>query len=151
QRGGGARGDEGGGHRHQDRPHRAPRRPRVAGGRFGYYSTRMGAKTASTGLIIPVLETPTSVAQRLAERVRALRLERGWSRGELAERAGISEETVKSFERRAQITLSRLLLIARALEALDDFLPLFAPRPAGTLSEIETRQRPRVRGRRRKS
>ncbi|HYV44629.1 MAG TPA: helix-turn-helix transcriptional regulator [Myxococcaceae bacterium] len=111
----------------------------------------MGAKTASTGLIIPVLETPTSVAQRLAERVRALRLERGWSRGELAERAGISEETVKSFERRAQITLSRLLLIARALEALDDFLPLFAPRPAGTLSEIETRQRPRVRGRRRKS
>lgn len=91
------------------------------------------------------------MAQRLAERVRALRLERGWSRGELAERAGISEETVKSFERRAQITLSRLLLIARALEALDDFLPLFAPRPAGTLSEIETRQRPRVRGRRRKS
>ena len=82
--------------------------------------------------------------------MRALRLDRGWSRGELAERAGISEETVKSFERRAQITLSRLLLIARALDALDDFSPLFAPRPAGSLAEIEAQQRPRLRGRRRK-
>ena len=110
----------------------------------------MVAKSAVTGLIIPVLETPASVAWRMAERVRALRLERGWSRGELAERAGISEETVKSFERRAQITLSRLLLIARALDALEDFLPLFAPHPAGSLAEIEAQQRRRVRGRRRK-
>jgi transcriptional regulator with XRE-family HTH domain len=111
----------------------------------------MAAKGAVMGLIIPALETPASVARRLAERVRARRLERGWSRGELAERAGISEETVKAFERRAQITLSRLLLIARALDALDDFLPLFAPRPAGSLAEIEAKQRPRIRGRRRKA
>jgi transcriptional regulator with XRE-family HTH domain len=111
----------------------------------------MAAKGASAGLIIPVLETPTSVARRLAERVRALRLDRGWSRGELADRAGISEETVKSFERRAQITLSRLLLLAQALDALDDFLHVFEPRPAESLAEIEARQRPRVRGRRRKS
>ena len=109
----------------------------------------MALKNAVTGLIIPTIETPASVARRLAERVRALRLERGWSRGELAERAGISEETVKSFERRAQITLSRLLLIARALDVLDDFFPLFAPRPAGSLAEIEAQQRPRLRGRRR--
>jgi len=91
------------------------------------------------------------VAQRLAEQARALRLERGWSRGELAERAGLSEETVKSFERRAQITLSRLLLIARALDALEDFASLFAPRLAESLAEIEARQRPRLRGRRSRS
>jgi transcriptional regulator with XRE-family HTH domain len=87
----------------------------------------------------------------MAERARERRLERGWSRGELAERAGISEETVKSFERRAQITLSRLLLIAQALDALEDFLHVLEPRPAESLAEIEARQRTRLRGRRRKS
>ena len=109
----------------------------------------MVSKVPLTGHIIPILQTTSEVARGLAERVRALRLERGWSRGELAERAGISEETVKSFERRGQITLSRLLLIARALDALDRWDALFAPRPAESLAEIEARQRPRVRGRRR--
>jgi transcriptional regulator with XRE-family HTH domain len=110
----------------------------------------MALKEPLQGRILPVLHTPVEVARGLAERVRTLRLERSWTRGELAERAGISEETVKSFERRAQITLSRLLLIARALDALDGFEEVFALRHVGTLAELENRGRLRVRGRRKR-
>ena len=104
---------------------------------------------AITVNIVPVMLTPMEVAGGVAERVRTRRLDRGWSRAELAGRAGVSEETIKSFERRGQITLSRLLLIARSLDALGEFEALFSPLPPQSLEEIEARQHRRQRGRRR--
>jgi transcriptional regulator with XRE-family HTH domain len=92
---------------------------------------------------------PVEVGLELAARLRTRRLERGWPRAELAERSGVSEATIKLFENGGQITLSRLLLLARALGALADFDALFLPRPAKTLAEIETREHRRQRGRRR--
>lgn len=92
---------------------------------------------------------PAEVGLELAERVRTLRLDREWPRAVLAERSGVSEATIKLFETRGQITLSRLLLLARALDALGDFDALFVPRAAKTLADIETRERRRQRGRRR--
>jgi HTH-type transcriptional regulator / antitoxin HipB len=106
--------------------------------------------STTTGGFIPIINTPPEVASALASRVRALRLARGWSRGVLAEKAGVSEATIKAFERTGQITLSRLLLLARALDALAPFAGLFAPPVARTLDELEARQKPRQRGRRRK-
>ena len=85
----------------------------------------------------------------LAARIRARRLDLGWSRSMLAEKAGVSEATIKVFERTGQITLSRLLLIARALGTLAGFDALFQPPAARTLEEIEGRRLQRQRGRRR--
>jgi transcriptional regulator with XRE-family HTH domain len=67
----------------------------------------------------------------------------------LAEKTGVSEATIKIFERSGQITLSRLLLIARALGALGGFATLFEAPAARSLEELEGRQRTRQRGRRR--
>jgi HTH-type transcriptional regulator / antitoxin HipB len=95
-------------------------------------------------------ETPAQVGRELAARVRTRRLERAWPRSMLAERSGVSEATIKLFEKRGQITLSRLLLLARALDSLGEFDALFAPGPARTLADIEAQEHPRVRGRRHK-
>lgn len=100
------------------------------------------------GKILPSM-LPAEVGRELAERVRARRLDLEWPRAVLAERSGVSEATIKLFENRGQITLSRLLLLARALGALGDFDALFLPPPAKTLAEIEARERRRKRGRRR--
>ena len=77
--------------------------------------------------------------RRLVDRVRERRLGRGWTQAELAERAGLALPTLKLFERTGRISLDRLLRIASALGALEDFRTLFTPPPARSLDEIEAR------------
>lgn len=103
-----------------------------------------------TGHRIPLTEDPAEISRALAARVRERRLDLGWSRSVLAEKAGVSEATIKVFERRGQITVSRLLLIARALGALGGFATLFEAPAARSLEELEGRQQRRQRGRRRR-
>ncbi len=105
--------------------------------------------TDLTGHIIPLSQSPQELAKLLARRVHDLRLARGWGRAELAERTGVSEATIKVFERSGQITLSRLLLLARALDALGPFGALFEPPAARSLEELEKKPKTRQRGRRR--
>lgn len=97
-----------------------------------------------------MLFTTEEVAQRLAARMKQLRLGRDWKRDTLAERAGISAGTVKRFEATGQIALDNLLKLALALGCLDQFEAVFAPPPARSLAELEQRgQAPaRQRGRR---
>lgn len=83
------------------------------------------------------LHTPAEVALELADRVRDRRLARGWTQAELAERAGLALPTLKRFERTGQISLDRLLRVASALGALEDFRAPFAPPPARSLDQIE--------------
>ncbi len=101
------------------------------------------------GVNIPLLETPASALRRIADRARDARLRRNWSREELARRAGVSPELIKSFENSGRIGLVRLLALAAALGALDEFSALFPPPPARSLDELEsdatrTRQRGRI-------
>lgn len=107
-------------------------------------------KTKVRDNIISLIPTPQELQIELAARVRALRLGRGWSQAVLAERAGIATVTLKSFERTGQITLSRLVLIARALDCLGGFDGLFKAPPAMTLSDLEDKP-VRLRGRRGRS
>jgi HTH-type transcriptional regulator / antitoxin HipB len=83
------------------------------------------------------LYTPAEIALELADRVRDRRLARAWTQAELAERAGLALPTLKLFERTGKISLDRLLRIASALGALEDFRAPFAPPPARSLEEIE--------------
>lgn len=90
--------------------------------------------------MLPIeLQSPREVARTLAQRVRALRLEREWTQEELAERAGIALSTYRRFERTGRVSLERLLRIALVLGVLPQFDPVFRPPPAESLDELESR------------
>jgi transcriptional regulator with XRE-family HTH domain len=100
--------------------------------------------------MLPIeLRSPREVAQMLARRVKALRLERGWTQRELADRSGIALATYRRFERSGRISLERLLKLAVILDARAGFDKLFTLPPARSLSELEQEDRPtRKRGKR---
>lgn len=91
------------------------------------------------------------MAVMLARRVKALRLDRGWTQRELAERAGIALPTYRQFERAGTISLERLLKLSTILDARAGFDQLFVRPPARSLAEMEelTKRQTRKRGKRR--
>ena len=97
-----------------------------------------------------ILMSQRDLAQSIAGRVRALRLEREWTQQELAARAGLTLATYRQFERTGRISLERLLKLAVTLDAQDGVAQLFAAGPASSLAEMERLgdQRARQRGRR---
>jgi transcriptional regulator with XRE-family HTH domain len=102
--------------------------------------------------MLPVeLQTPREMARMLARRVKAVRLERGWTQREIAERSGVALATYRRFERTGRISLERLLRLAVILEAHTGINELFAPARARSLAELErASDRPeRKRGKRR--
>jgi transcriptional regulator with XRE-family HTH domain len=102
--------------------------------------------------MLPVeLQAPREVVRGIADRVRALRLDRGWTQEEVAARAGLALATYRAFERTGRISLERLVKLAFVLDAQSGLGGLFALPPAATLAELERRaDRPaRKRGRRR--
>jgi transcriptional regulator with XRE-family HTH domain len=104
-----------------------------------------------TGNMLPFeLQTPRDIARTLSRRVKALRLERGWTQHETAERAGLALATYQRFERTGRISLERLLKLAVILDARGGFERLFVTGPAQSLAELEQRlERPsRKRGKR---
>jgi len=74
-----------------------------------------------------------------------LRIARGWTQRELADRSGVALETLRRFERTGKIALERLVRIAVVLDAVGPLGALFAPPPAATLAELERAERRRVR------
>ena len=100
--------------------------------------------------MLPIeLQTPRDITRNLACRVKALRLERGWTQQEVAERAGLALATYRIFERSGRISLDRLLRLAVIFEARSGFEQLFAPKAVRSLAEMEQRERPsRKRGKR---
>ena len=106
---------------------------------------------ALIGIMLPLaLQSPNEISQELARRVKALRLDRGWTQEELAVRAGIALATFRQFERPGRISLERLLRLAVVLDARRGFEELF-PRPEmRSIEELEklNRSQGRRRGRR---
>jgi transcriptional regulator with XRE-family HTH domain len=100
-------------------------------------------------MIAPLtFETPEEVAKKLAARLRALRLARGFKQRTLAERSGVSLGSLRRFESTGQISLGSLLDLAFALHRLDDFQPILEPPPAASIAELEAREaRPPARRR----
>ncbi len=87
----------------------------------------------------------------LARRVKAVRLDRGWTQQEVAERAGLTLATYRRFERTGKVSLERLLKLAVVLDARAGFDQLFAAPPARSVADLERRaeRQTRKRGRRR--
>jgi DNA-binding Xre family transcriptional regulator len=111
-----------------------------------HYVVTNGAKLIINDNMIPLeLQTPAEVVAGIAERGRALRIARGWTQRELAERSGVALGTLRLFERTGKIALERLVRISVVLDAVRPFGELFAAPPAATLADLERAERPRVR------
>lgn len=95
------------------------------------------------------LPGPSETGKALAERLRALRLIKGWTRETLAKRSGISAASLKRFENTGRASFELVLKAAHALSRLEEFNKLLHLPQARTLAELEERAaRPeRKRGR----
>jgi transcriptional regulator with XRE-family HTH domain len=73
-----------------------------------------------------VRRNPQRLAGELGVRLRRLRLSRGWTQEELAERAGMGLSSLKSLEGQGKGTLLRFLQVASVLEVIDECTALFS-------------------------
>jgi transcriptional regulator with XRE-family HTH domain len=94
---------------------------------------------------------PQWLAGELGRRLRRLRLSRGWTQEELAERAGVGLSSLKSLESGGKGTLLRFLQVASVLGAIEECADLFAEnRVAESLEAVERAERQRAPHRKRK-
>ena len=82
---------------------------------------------------------PTETGKALAERLRALRLLKGWTRVTLARRSGVSAASLKRFENAGKASLDLVLKVAHALARLDEIDKLFRSPAPRSLAELEQR------------
>jgi HTH-type transcriptional regulator / antitoxin HipB len=75
----------------------------------------------------------------LADRAKALRLHKGWTRDTLAQRSGVTAASLKRFETTGKASLELVLKVAHALARLDEFGKLLQPPPAQSIEELEER------------
>jgi transcriptional regulator with XRE-family HTH domain len=95
-------------------------------------------------------KTPREVLLSVASRVKERRLELNMTQVELAKKAGLPLATYRKFEQKGVIAFSKLLQVAFALDALDDFDVLFSQRrylsTEDVLNEGKKRERARHNG-----
>jgi len=82
---------------------------------------------------------PAEMGTSLADRAKALRLLKGWTRNTLAQRAGVTAASLKRFETAGKASLELVLKVAHALARLDEFGKLFQPPAARSIEELEQR------------
>lgn len=70
---------------------------------------------------------PSEMRLILAEKVRMMRKQAGYSQAETAQRSGVSLGSLKRFERTGQISLDSLLRLAYLFDRVDEFAALFNP------------------------
>jgi transcriptional regulator with XRE-family HTH domain len=102
--------------------------------------------------MIPSLETAMDLREAVRFAARDRRIALNITQADLAVRSGVPLGTLKRFERMGEVSLSSLLAIAEALDALEGFHALFPMPEARTLEDVELqaarpkRARPRARG-----
>jgi len=82
---------------------------------------------------------PEACAAKLGTHTKTLRLAAGWKRTTLAERAGVTEASLKRFEQTGQASLELVLRVAFSLGRLTEFDGLLEPPPAQSIDELERR------------
>ncbi|MDR5655243.1 helix-turn-helix domain-containing protein [Ruixingdingia sedimenti] len=102
--------------------------------------------------MFPALETALDLREAVRVAARNRRIALNITQADLAVRSGVPLGTLKRFERLGEVSLSSLLAIAEALDALEGFHALFPMPEARTLDEVEhhaarpKRARSRARG-----
>lgn len=88
---------------------------------------------------MPTLMSPAEMGKLLADRAKALRLLKGWTRDTLASRAGISPYSLKRFETTGKASLELVLKVAYVLGKLDEFGKLLQPPTARSIADLKRR------------
>ncbi len=83
------------------------------------------------------LHTPEDIARQWADKIRHLRLDRGWKQSTLAQRAGVSLASLRRFETSGQGSLKNVLRLIFALGRIDDLATVLEPPPARSIDELE--------------
>ncbi len=82
---------------------------------------------------------PAEMGKMLAERLRALRVQKGWTRETLAKRSGVTAASLKRFENEGKASWELILKVAHALSRLDELNKLFRSSAPRSLAELEQR------------
>ena len=86
-----------------------------------------------------ILMSPQEIAQELAQRIKAKRLEQNLSQEGLSLRSGVSLGSIKRFEQSGAISLKFLIELTIALGCSNDFSDLFVKKqPEGSLFYAKT-------------
>lgn len=81
----------------------------------------------------------------VAGNVRAMRLRRNISQKDFASKVGIALPTYRRFESTGEISLSRLVEIAKFFDLTGDFKNLFTKREYSSIEEVISERKPRRR------
>lgn len=81
----------------------------------------------------------------VAGNVRAMRLRRNISQKDFASKVGIALPTYRPFESTGEISLSRLIEIAKFFDLAGDFKNLFTKRKYSSIEEVISERKPRRR------
>ena len=90
-------------------------------------------------------KTPSQILQDIGLRAKSARLRDNLSRKTLADKAGVSEASLKRFETTGQISLSSLVQLLTALDRLADLDELLAEKTPLSVRELNDTQRQRGR------
>jgi len=90
-------------------------------------------------------KTPVQILQDIGLRAKSARLSENMSRKTLAEKAGVSEASLKRFETTGQISLSSLVQLLTALDRLPELDELLAEKTPLSVRELDHSQRQRGR------
>jgi transcriptional regulator with XRE-family HTH domain len=90
-------------------------------------------------------KTPVQILQDIGLRAKSARLRDNMSRKTLAEKAGVSEASLKRFETTGQVSLSSLVQLLMALDRLAELDELLAEQTPLSVRELNDTQRQRGR------
>lgn len=91
-------------------------------------------------------QSPEEIAAALGERLRTLRLALGATQAAIADKAGVSERSLRDLEGGQGSTVQTLIRVLKALGA-DNVIDAIAPRPTvSPLQLLERKTRQRARG-----
>jgi transcriptional regulator with XRE-family HTH domain len=81
-------------------------------------------------------DTPVSIIQDVAQKVKARRLDLNLTQKVIAKRAGLSYSTYRKFESSGEISLKGLVMIAFVLDSVDEFAKLFTVPKYSSIDEL---------------
>jgi transcriptional regulator with XRE-family HTH domain len=83
-----------------------------------------------------VYNTPNTIVQEVAQRVKERRLEAAYTQQELAKRAGIPLPTYRRFERTGEISFRSLVMLGMVFDMTDEFETLFSRKMYKSIDDI---------------
>ncbi len=83
------------------------------------------------------LHTPEEMSQKLAKRLKSLRLQKRWKRSTLALRSNVTEASLKRFEQTGKVSMENFLKLVFALDRLEELQTLLQPAVANSIKELE--------------